>query len=199
MQSSKRNNPCPVCSRVKDSDCRWNDEVILCHRGSTNSPPENLRVGNTLEIEGRTWALVATCGGFDGQAYVFKHHQEKVNPHRENAWPDHKKELFERSIQAHKAKKRAEQFFHLAQKAVDVLEFVSATPEELKESFSLIYQAKEDGEQIQKELKSLVFDNKELAPILELVIKANKEINYQYIDANHFRKNFLGEVLHDIH
>ena len=27
MKASGRNNPCPVCSRVKDADCRWNDTI----------------------------------------------------------------------------------------------------------------------------------------------------------------------------
>lgn len=28
---SGRNSPCPICRRIKDQDCKWNDEVILCH------------------------------------------------------------------------------------------------------------------------------------------------------------------------
>ena len=32
MRSSGRNNPCPICGRVKDGDCRWNDGgLVLCH------------------------------------------------------------------------------------------------------------------------------------------------------------------------
>ena len=32
MRSSGRNNPCPMCGRVKDGDCRWNDcGLVLCH------------------------------------------------------------------------------------------------------------------------------------------------------------------------
>jgi hypothetical protein len=31
FQHSGRNRPCPICSRTKDGDCRWNDEVVLCH------------------------------------------------------------------------------------------------------------------------------------------------------------------------
>ena len=32
MRSSGRNTPCPMCGRVKDGDCRWNDDgVVLCH------------------------------------------------------------------------------------------------------------------------------------------------------------------------
>ena len=32
MRSSGRNNPCPVCGRVKDGDCRIaEDGKVLCH------------------------------------------------------------------------------------------------------------------------------------------------------------------------
>ena len=32
MHSSGKNSPCPMCDRVKDGDCRWNDdELVLCH------------------------------------------------------------------------------------------------------------------------------------------------------------------------
>ena len=44
MKSSGHNQPCPVCSRVKDADCRFNDEVVLCHTGT------DLRPGDTITI-----------------------------------------------------------------------------------------------------------------------------------------------------
>ena len=28
---SGRQQPCPICDRTKDPDCRWNDEVVFCH------------------------------------------------------------------------------------------------------------------------------------------------------------------------
>lgn len=31
FQHSGKGNPCPICDRTKDSDCRWNNEVMLCH------------------------------------------------------------------------------------------------------------------------------------------------------------------------
>ena len=30
-QYSGRSNPCPICDRTKDKDCRWNEEVVFCH------------------------------------------------------------------------------------------------------------------------------------------------------------------------
>ncbi|MEM9448016.1 MAG: hypothetical protein AAGA75_05745 [Cyanobacteria bacterium P01_E01_bin.6] len=31
FQYSGKGNPCPICNRTKDADCRWNNEVCLCH------------------------------------------------------------------------------------------------------------------------------------------------------------------------
>jgi putative DNA primase/helicase len=28
---SSKANPCPICDRTKDQDCRFNDEIVLCH------------------------------------------------------------------------------------------------------------------------------------------------------------------------
>ena len=71
MKSSGHNQPCPVCSRVKDADCRFNDEVVLCHTGT------DLRPGDTITISGAQWAFIHHNGGFSGMAAVFKPHREK--------------------------------------------------------------------------------------------------------------------------
>ena len=67
MQVSSKANPCPCCGRTKDTDCRFDDEVILCHNGSTSGPPSHLRIGDTITIQGRPWALVKTDAGYDRQ------------------------------------------------------------------------------------------------------------------------------------
>ena len=79
MQSSRRNNPCPICHRSKDSDCRFCDDLILCHQGSTHGPPANLRIGDVVIRQGREWALVKTNVGFDGGAALFKPHRPRPN------------------------------------------------------------------------------------------------------------------------
>ena len=71
MRSSGRNNPCPVCGRTKDTDCRWNDAKILCHTGT------DLRPGDTLTIARQKWAFIHHKGGFSGMAAVFKPHRER--------------------------------------------------------------------------------------------------------------------------
>ena len=44
MKASGRNNPCPVCGRVKDADCRWNDTTILCHTGTDLTPGDTITI-----------------------------------------------------------------------------------------------------------------------------------------------------------
>ena len=65
---SGRRTPCPVCGRTKDDDCRWNDEVILCHTGTDLNP------GDTITVAGKEWAFIHHKGGFSGSAAVFKPH-----------------------------------------------------------------------------------------------------------------------------
>ena len=66
MHVSSRKSPCPVCGRTKDPDCRWKDDVILCHHGTTHQPPPDLQRGDVISIGGKPWALIRRDGGFDG-------------------------------------------------------------------------------------------------------------------------------------
>ena len=195
MYSSKRNSPCPVCSRTKDQDCRWDTDVVLCHRGSSHGPPENLRIGDKVQIDGSPWALVAVDGGFDRQAFVFKPHQERNHKPANSNWRDKKQEQFDLSVKITCARIAADQFLEIARKALDVLEFESAPPDELKESLALIYESERQGLASQRELQSLIREDKELRPVFEQVNSTLKELTYQRKDADLFRKNFLGEVL----
>jgi len=56
---SSKANPCPVCGRTKDGDCRISGDglQVNCHRGSTHSPPADLKKGDTvIDKDGRVWA-----------------------------------------------------------------------------------------------------------------------------------------------
>jgi hypothetical protein len=78
MQKSSKRTPCPVCGRDSDGDCRWSNEVIFCHNGSSFAPPQHLKVGDVLNIEGIPFALVKINGGYDGSAHVFKPDKKRV-------------------------------------------------------------------------------------------------------------------------
>ncbi len=63
---SSRRNPCPVCGRTKDSDCRISaDELeVICHH------PKNLRTGEVITgADDQAWAFTANTK--DGRAGHF--------------------------------------------------------------------------------------------------------------------------------
>jgi hypothetical protein len=71
LPSSKR-NPCPICGRTKDNDCRITQDgsLAICHHGSTHHPPSGLYKGKVIDgLDGRQWAF--TGDSKDGRGAVF--------------------------------------------------------------------------------------------------------------------------------
>ena len=70
---SSPKNPCPVCGRTKDSDCRW-DAKELCHcRTYAKDPP---KVGDVIHgSDGRQWAYLGESDR--GRWALFKPHEER--------------------------------------------------------------------------------------------------------------------------
>ena len=56
---SGRSRPCPICDRTKDSDCRWNEEVVLCHS----------HINQDARVEGYVYRG-ATADGIWGQYFA---------------------------------------------------------------------------------------------------------------------------------
>jgi hypothetical protein len=82
MQRSGPRNPCPCCGRTKTSHCAWvlngsDEDLILCHEGERWGPPPGLSIGDTIEINHRSFALTAVRGGFAGSAHAFRPHKPK--------------------------------------------------------------------------------------------------------------------------
>ena len=73
---SGRNHPCPICGRQTDSKCSWRRGKVHCYPGDSYHPPSHLKIGDTIQVNGITWALVANRGGWSGSHWVFKPHQE---------------------------------------------------------------------------------------------------------------------------
>ena len=67
VRSSKK-NPCPVCGRTKDGDCRTKgsgaDMRVICHKATGHSPGEVIKVGET------EWAFTGATD--DGRGGHFK-------------------------------------------------------------------------------------------------------------------------------
>ncbi len=58
-QYSGRSQPCPICNRTKDQDCRWNDEVVFC----------NTHIDQDAEVAGHVYRG-ATSDGLWGQYFA---------------------------------------------------------------------------------------------------------------------------------
>ena len=135
MKASGRNNPCPVCQRVKDADCRWNDTTILCHTGT------DMRPGDTLTIAGQQWAFIRHDGGFSGSAAVFKPHIPR--PASSPSAPIRRPEPFVDGL----SRAQWDYVFNQFHKAFDTAwrlpDLYTCTPSELKDCIAVINEAQQ--------------------------------------------------------
>jgi len=69
---SSRRNPCPVCGRTKDSDCRWNGELLHCRTYAKH----HLNRGEVIQgSDGQQWAYLGSSDG--GRWAMFRPHKER--------------------------------------------------------------------------------------------------------------------------
>jgi len=190
-QRSGPRNPCPVCARVKDSDCRWNAEVVYCHQGSTIGPPEGLRVGDVIDVQGQPWALVRIGSGFAASAYQFRPHREQVRPPQGRPIPPRKSKPINRAL--------VEETLDAIRAALEVPTFMDSPPDELRHSFQLIENGWVLANQLLRHLKRISHDEPDseqktrLQQQIEAVEYAQKQVSYQRRDAKHFCRHYLGE------
>ena len=193
MQYSSKRNPCPVCGRNKDSDCRWNDEVMFCHCGSSFAPPQHLKVGETLIVNGMEWALVKTDAGHSGRAFVFKPHRQlektfNYSPQEYKDQKNKKDELFRIAIQAFDV------FLKVSRAGLDAGNFQECTLEELRKAKKLIERAVAEGKELKQIMIQMQRNDKRFTDYLELIDERNKEINYLKKNADSFCWEHLGEI-----
>ena len=193
MQSSGRNNPCPICGRTKDGDCRWADTVIFCHCGSTHSPDHSLRIGNTITLSGAKWALVKTNGGFDGAAFVFKPHQDK-NVARHRRVPDNRQQLQTKQAKRSIASLSLIRFFDAFREAWDVKDLHSLNGHQLSEAIRAIETAARIGRELNLTVNQIWQQHHDLRDLHKGAFEAClSSINAQVSDLAHFRTYYLGE------
>lgn len=81
LEPSSKRNPCPICGRTADGDCRTAEGLAICHHGSTHHPPEGLRPGEVIEgRDGQRWAF--TGGTADGRGSTFTLDKPRHQPGR---------------------------------------------------------------------------------------------------------------------
>jgi len=191
MQKSGRNNACPSCGRTKDADCRWSDDVIFCHQGSNHGPDQSLRVGDTILIDGAPWALVKRNGGYDGNAFVFKPHQEKADTSHRTV---NRQELLTKQAKRSIASVSLERFFTAYQRAWDINDLHSLTPQAIDQAITTIEHAAGIGRDLSGNVDQIWREHQDLRDLYKLRFEACLlSINYQVADLAHFRTHYLGQ------
>ena len=193
MKHSGSYNPCPSCGRTKDGDCRWSDDVIFCHCGSTHSPNQSLRIGDTIALNGAKWALIKTNGGFDGAAFVFKPHKNQCF-RRLRRVLDNPLELSTKQAKRSIARVSLERFFDAYRAAWDVNDLHTLNAHELTEAIKVIEGAARIGRDLSRSVDSIWRDNHDLRDLYKGAFEAClSSINEQVTELAHFRTHYLDE------
>jgi len=179
--SSCKANPCPICGRTKDGDCRWGDDWIACHSGAAAN---NLKPGQTIEADGQAWYLSRTGGGHSGMAHVYR-------PHRPGQFQKG------RGGSAASTKALAEVLacreFHAALRprvhaALRLPHWEYCTPAELR----LVADSFNDAQQLIHHLKRARRVDPALVRLLPIALHWIKSLGYQLGDLRHFQRQQLG-------
>ena len=143
---SGRRNACPICGRTKDDDCRWNDEVILCHTGT------DLKPGATVTVGDKEWAFIHHKGGFSGMAAVF-------HPHRplERAATKPRRIIRTKRDQINEAQwaEVLRQFHAAADETWNTPEFCSCNPEQLEKVAAVINNAQRKATLLARDIRQV--------------------------------------------
>ena len=193
LKRSGRTSPCPICSRKKDGDCAFNDQVVFCHQGETQGPPASLNIGDTVEKGEKVWALVKTDSGPTGRAYVFKPHQTSRRCRHQSGetnstW---------KQEQQDKVKSALDILFIATEEAWAIPDFHSLNPDELKVGIAKIDNAYAASVRIGKYIhQHEIWQNypdlcKEYRKPFEAFEKSARD---QFQDLRHFRQYYLGEI-----
>lgn len=185
MRRSGRNNPCPVCGRNTDGDCRWNDDVIFCHVGSKFSPPDHLQIGDLIDLNGEQWALVKTGGGYDNSAHIFKPHQQRYSR------PDRQIDLQQRRALQHindvyDIRPRLVEYEHLANKVLAIPPLEQMLDSDVKHARDDAERAHTAALSLISMLTRLIRHDATYTPVLEELNKTQRKLRFQLDDLNNY-------------
>lgn len=183
--ASCRRHPCPICGRVKNSSCRWADSVIYCFCGDDHHPPFSMRIGETLQVNGREWALVSTDGGYSGNSFVFRPHQGSPR----KPLPKARQQKRNRA-----ALELMQEVMAAVDAALAIPDFYGSKPDELRHSYQLIADGLEKATALRQSLRAMR-SQADLKQQIALLDEAIKQVQYQQHDAVLFRTYCLGESL----
>jgi hypothetical protein len=181
MQQSSKQTPCPACGRGVDGDCRFSDQVVLCHVGRRFAPPQHLRIGDQISIHGRPWALVATGKGYDGAAHVFK-------PHRENS--RHRPRPQKRAVQViddlHNLERCVDVLDSLAGTALEIPPLEQLLDEDITKARDICEEAFSTSQKLLALLSRISRVQPSYEPLLAEVRMTQRDLRFQLADLNRY-------------
>ncbi len=190
LKRSGPRHPCPACGRVKDADCAWGEEIILCHQGKDPRPTDSMRPGQTIKLKGQVWALIRTNAGHSGCADLLRPHrggQIKFESKTERL-------AFERVINAAEDRLKLQRLAFL--KAASVVrghrDPYWQTLEELNECQEREEEAIAMGVTLQQETTAVKRHSRRREDTKAIAVLI-KELGYQAAHTRAWRKNQLGE------
>lgn len=165
--------------------------MIYCHKGETNGPPEDLKVGDVINVQGEPWALVGIGSGFARAAYQFR-------PQRERELLQFRPKLPPRPSIPLDAE-LVQEAFSAMRAAMETPEFTHSDPSELRHSFALIEHAWKLSNALVMHLSRCHRHERDperkarLAKQIHIAIQATKQVCHQRRDAQNFCRHYLGE------
>ena len=189
MYRSSKTRPCPVCGRTSDGDCRFNHEIILCHRGKSHGPPSHLCIGDSVLVEGSKWILSKEGVGHSGNAALFL--RESLVKKRVPKLPPST-----RRKQQESAEFLLHDFLLVSRQVWDIPSFESLTPDGLKGAFEVVNKANHVAGRLIRNLPSIWSSRPDLRHIYEpYVVQQLKSLKCISEDMTSFRLQELGECL----
>lgn len=182
---SKR-EPCPICGRT-DGKCRARDGFHHCWKGDRFSPP-NVLINDVVQIAGRRWKKIADHCGFAKNSVCFVEARGSVAV-----------QAFSKS-RAPKAKpwnkSSAElvfQFLRQADQLLSVLDFETASPDELQASIELVNRLYAASCALFARVRKLAASSRAVEELMPTANDAMKAIEYQKRDVDSFLRHELGD------
>ena len=180
LKQSSRRNPCPACGRNADGDCRFSEELILCHQGTRFGLPQQLRLGDVIDINGAPWALIRSDAGFDGAAHEFR-------PDRGNTFINAIKEAApQRRVRQLAAHRRLRQFNLGFREALRCPEFELLSADEADRYLPVIFSIAEQGLALEPLVRSIAASDPSWKRHLKSLRCRMKTIGYQRDNARWF-------------
>jgi hypothetical protein len=192
MLSSSKAHPCPICSRDNSDHCRFDlsQGVIFCFHGVSHGPPD-LRIGDTLDVEGVVYAYVKDMAGFSGNSAMFRIHEERDGIATAPSYSSQLRQAAVAMQQVDRFQQDAELADHAYRLIIGLPLYEQMKPAAIREAISLC----RDGSALLSSLVARAYrlrrHSPDVEPVRERMVQALKEVKYQEKDLHSLWHNVL--------